>query len=800
MAKWRYSWYGLLQAFADALKLLLKEYVSPTQANIVLFFLGPIITLIFALLGYAVIPYGPGLMLLDYNLGILYMLAMSSLATYGILLAGYGIYNESIKLFNYINLNISCYKLYCLVVGCIVFFCLLLFLVPFCTLACKELYLSYDINNKEINSMEFLLYFVIFYRVKANSIAVNLQIRKFQTTRYLKSIKTPDIYDLNTIKSLHVSLIKELYKDRKAPVIPFNRESILASCYNCLDKNTRSEFLKEWGSKSCIYIIEYKYDPLIYYIGRTTLFKRRFNSHLKADSSNKLHTFLSLIGWEHFIISIIEITSVSEQGMRENYYLQKYLPLLNTTFSCSFCFFFFDIIYIYKWLEKKAETEIYETLVKKLSILKGNDTTYVSGKYMEVYVYEIMSDHISNEYNKYRSIIEASKIQKIARGTISRYIDTNVPFRGKLYYTKPITDMMETFNLVKNVSNDLKINSNIATNVWAYDAKTLELIKGSPFFSKTQASKAIGISRNVINYFIDTNKAEGVKETYLYTRPLTDAEIKNLMVVSQNLQLGNKVEVWVYNAKTLELVNNSPFPSLLYAANYFNVNYRTITIHLDTKLASMQNKTWVYFFKNQLSSKLIDELKKDKPTTTTYARSEIWVYKVDVDGVLTLIPNLKSRRSITHDITKRYMSTKLNKLNPVVSYSNSETQKAIILQENKGKSGVYRWINLVNGLTYVGSAVDLTNRFNLYYNFNHLTKVKMVINRALNKYKHSKFSLEILEYCEPSNVISREQYYIDLLNPEYNVLKIAGSSLGFKHSEETLQKMKENTLKRLELN
>ena len=55
------GYYGLLQAFADALKLLLKEYVSPTQANLVLFFLGPIITLIFALLGYAVIPYGPGL-------------------------------------------------------------------------------------------------------------------------------------------------------------------------------------------------------------------------------------------------------------------------------------------------------------------------------------------------------------------------------------------------------------------------------------------------------------------------------------------------------------------------------------------------------------------------------------------------------------------------------------------------------------------------------------------------------------------------------------------------------------------
>lgn len=83
------GYYGLLQAFADALKLLLKEYIAPTQANVILFFLGPIITLIFALLGYLVIPFGSGLYISDYNLGILYMLAVSSLATYGILLAGW---------------------------------------------------------------------------------------------------------------------------------------------------------------------------------------------------------------------------------------------------------------------------------------------------------------------------------------------------------------------------------------------------------------------------------------------------------------------------------------------------------------------------------------------------------------------------------------------------------------------------------------------------------------------------------------------------------------------------------------
>jgi NADH-ubiquinone oxidoreductase chain 1 len=83
------GYYGLLQAFADALKLLLKEYIAPTQANLVLFFIGPVITLIFSLLGYAVIPYGPGLTIGDLDLGILYMLAVSSLSTYGILLAGW---------------------------------------------------------------------------------------------------------------------------------------------------------------------------------------------------------------------------------------------------------------------------------------------------------------------------------------------------------------------------------------------------------------------------------------------------------------------------------------------------------------------------------------------------------------------------------------------------------------------------------------------------------------------------------------------------------------------------------------
>src|ERR1700743_587098 len=80
------GYYGSLQAFADAAKLILKENISPAQANLILFFFGPIITLMFALLGYLVIPYASNLVLNDSKLGIFYMLAVSSLATYGILL------------------------------------------------------------------------------------------------------------------------------------------------------------------------------------------------------------------------------------------------------------------------------------------------------------------------------------------------------------------------------------------------------------------------------------------------------------------------------------------------------------------------------------------------------------------------------------------------------------------------------------------------------------------------------------------------------------------------------------------
>lgn len=101
---------------------------------------------------------------------------------------------------------------------------------------------------------------------------------------------------------------------------------------------------------------------------------------------------------------------------------------------------------------------------------------------------------------------------------------------------------------------------------------------------------------------------------------------------------GKKIKVWVYNTKTLELIEDSPFSSLLAAARYFNIDYRTISRHLDTKKATNQNKTLVYFFSEEISSTLRAEL-LNNTHKSHYIHTELWVYQVDDKGVLNLMVN-----------------------------------------------------------------------------------------------------------------------------------------------------------------
>jgi len=81
--------WGLLQSFADGLKVFLQETIVPAAANKGLFILAPIITFTVALIVWAVIPFAPGVVLADINVGLLYVLAASSIGVYGVIIAGW---------------------------------------------------------------------------------------------------------------------------------------------------------------------------------------------------------------------------------------------------------------------------------------------------------------------------------------------------------------------------------------------------------------------------------------------------------------------------------------------------------------------------------------------------------------------------------------------------------------------------------------------------------------------------------------------------------------------------------------
>ncbi len=83
------GFWGLLQPFADGLKLFLKETIIPSQSSRIIFLIAPMVTFMLALLGWAVIPLAPEFVIADINVGILYLFAISSLGVYGIIMAGW---------------------------------------------------------------------------------------------------------------------------------------------------------------------------------------------------------------------------------------------------------------------------------------------------------------------------------------------------------------------------------------------------------------------------------------------------------------------------------------------------------------------------------------------------------------------------------------------------------------------------------------------------------------------------------------------------------------------------------------
>lgn len=173
-------------------------------------------------------------------------------------------------------------------------------------------------------------------------------------------------------------------------------------------------------------------------------------------------------------------------------------------------------------------------------------------------------------------------------------------------------------------------------------------------------------------------------------------------------------------------------------------------------------------------------------------------------------------KGVTHAYSKKPCSFMLRYMSPSIVrfYSSKNTLPSkvyldladvkTIYKENNRKSGIYRWVNLINGSTYIGSAADLTRRLRDYFSPKWLMKESLknnsIIYRALLKNGYSNFRLEILEYHpllfpegkwkEKDIIIERENYYFDVLKPTYNICLVAGSSLGRVTKDSTRFKLK----------
>jgi len=197
------------------------------------------------------------------------------------------------------------------------------------------------------------------------------QVRFYHSTRYDKAMEV-------------------LYKNRIAPLKPFE-ENVICVCKDLLSPTALNTFFKNLQGKSGIYMFTLKNNPCIFYIGRAIDLEKRFKSHLNPNLKDRFHVFANTIGWKKFEFSIIEIGNINMQKKRENLYLHKYLPLLNT-------------IFISNLTTIQTHDCLHEIL--KLKQLRSNfENKYIG---INIHVYEYLNKKINTSCKTFNSIYELS--------------------------------------------------------------------------------------------------------------------------------------------------------------------------------------------------------------------------------------------------------------------------------------------------------------------------------------------------------------------------------------------------------
>lgn len=142
---------------------------------------------------------------------------------------------------------------------------------------------------------------------------------------------------------------------------------------------------------------------------------------MNSDLKDRFHKFANSTCWDNFEFFIIELCDLNIQEDRENFYLKKYLPVLNTIFKSNF-----------------GKIQSYDSLYEKLRFRKLKldlDYKYIG---INLYLYEYINGQVITNNKIFSSISELSKNLGIARETISVYLNTHVPYKSFLFLTYKI--------------------------------------------------------------------------------------------------------------------------------------------------------------------------------------------------------------------------------------------------------------------------------------------------------------------------------------------------------------------------
>lgn len=352
-----------------------------------------------------------------------------------------------------------------------------------------------------------------------------------------------------------------------------------------------------------VYIFTYKSDRNIYYIGRANDFQKRFKAHLNTNLKDRFHVFINAVCWDKFEFSVIEICSLDMHRERENYYLQKYLPLLNTIFKSNL-----------------SDTQTFDSVYEILKVRQLESSFDNKSKGIFIYLYEYINGQLSTKYITFNSINQLSKYLNISRETISIYLNTYVPYKGYLFLTGWVS-ILRSFGpsdkiiekLVSDATQGLELDRTIAKIVWIYYIKADGTVVKTAYESIGAVVKALNVHHTVINNHLDKWIKGGIENNYLFSSELDSLELEKLMEISL-LRKHNNLKVWVYDALTLELILDV-FSSMKKAADYFNVDYRSLLKHLDTKIATMKGGKLILLFSNELTElekeSLLNKVKKN---------------------------------------------------------------------------------------------------------------------------------------------------------------------------------------------